>query len=596
MTAVNQHPDSAYTPRWDAIPRYRENTGPDQPGLAGGKPFSRQTAGKKAEDLLNRFERAFTQAPATQAETASLLRFSHDWDQLTYAVSQLAEDLLTAGDCPIGVTAAPDLPPQSKTAYHELLGLADQAEIKRVGRLTRILTSRELYQLALQIGSRPLLRLQNAVSLSDPAAAAERAALQTAILAYWNSLDKPDRGRADCFSALAQPGSGLRRLRVRHLFAYLREPVRPGEMPLLYDHEYTELLVCRQLYAQKLGFNDGLRLCLAEMELPRVTTEQLSGFLQELERWLIPLAAALRQRQNTLMAVPGAKNSDGPDFLNRPEAFIAWADQCFGPPWSDGKLWQTCLQEGYLTLNTSEPGIAGPVWVGEAAGTKLPRVVLDFSQPDNGTTKILDLCLAYGYLRASDRGQTGCSLGFSASYPESCFLRGFGAAVLLYGWSQNAADDKTARQLFDGWLSETIQALLQATLLTTFELACFSDANQTVLARQDLWLGLLSRFYPEKVNDSGWLQSEVNSWHGYCSVFAAPLAYLPPLLAAVSSLTLWDQCRVNQRASFAAYLRFVHALNRETWDEAIKTAKLPDPFDLSTIRRASFRLAYHFQL
>ncbi|MDD2212960.1 MAG: hypothetical protein PHR21_00210 [Oscillospiraceae bacterium] len=586
MTAAEQPADSAYTPDWAAVPRYQEAAGPEAFIPGGGRPALLPNAGKKAEDLLNRFERALAQAAASQAETACLVRFSHDWDQLTYAVSQQAETLLTGGYHP----EICGCPRPAAAAGHDLLSQADQAEVKRVGCLSRILTSRDLYQLALQIGSRPLLRLQNAVSLTDPAAAAERMALQTAVLAYWNSLDKPDRGRADCFKALTQPGSGLKRLRVRQLFDYLRQPVQPGEMQLLYDHEYTELLACRQLYAQKLGFNDGLSLCLAEMELPRVTAGQLSGFLQELERWLIPLAAALRQH-------PEAPAAAGPDFLNQPERFIAWADQRFGPPWSDGKLWQIARNKGYLSLVTADLSAAGPAaWVGEGAAGRLPRVVLDFSRPDNSIAKILDLCLAYGYLRASDQGLTGCSLGFPASYPEACFLRGLAAAVLFADWLQAEPDNKTARQLLDGWLAETIQTLLKAALLTAFELACFNDANQTVLARQDLWLSLLVRYYPEKAADSAWLQSQANGWHGSCSLFAAPLAYLPPLLAAVSSLTLWDQCRVNLRSGFAAYLRFVHAINRETWDEALQTARLPDPFALSTIRRASFRLAYHFQL
>ncbi len=170
--------------------------------------------------------------------------------------------------------------------------------------------------------------------------------------------------------------------------------------------------------------------------------------------------------------------------------------------------------------------------------------------------------------------------------------KGFGLVGLVLDRLPGAyLTPEEGKQVRDALLVQLLNDLIYTAMVEEFEDFCYSDESDDV-RRNEEWLRLMERWYPDLADDHEWLLIQEESWRLIPSLVLAPYYGVAEFSSRLLALQLWDLAKDDAEGARAAYLRLIAAKRSDSLEESIRQAKLRPQDDTDVVKRLAYQMAF----
>lgn len=354
-----------------------------------------------------------------------------------------------------------------------------------------------------------------------------------------------------------------------------------GENEVKIDEIFEKLVKVRDRIAKKLGFKNFVELGYVRMKRTDYNPEMVQKFRDQVEKYIVPLAGELYQKQKKRLELDELKHYDEKfefqDGNATPKGDSRWiienAKKMYdelSPETSD--FFNYMMEHELMDLVTKK---------GKSAGGYC-TYIHDYGSPFifsnfNGTAGDIDVMTH----EAGHAFQVYLSRwvgipGLDCTY-ESAEIHSMSMEFFTWPWMELFFREDTDKYKF-AHLGGAIKFIPYGVTVDAFQHYIYQNPEATREERKKAWRDLEKKYLPHKNYSESDFLERGNWWHQQNHIFSAPFYYIDYTLAQICALQFWKAMKEDQEAAWQDYINVSNVGGTHSFLELLERGNLISPF------------------
>ena len=350
-----------------------------------------------------------------------------------------------------------------------------------------------------------------------------------------------------------------------------------------FDELFDKLVKVRTTIAQKLGYKNFVQLGYNRMLRTDYNADMVAVFREQILKYVLPIAAKLRERQRVRIGVDKLKmydwghnfNSGNPRPKGTPEEIVATGQRMYSEISPETKEFFDFMVKNNLMDLVNRKGKAAGGYCTMFNTYKAPFIFANF----NGTIGDIDVLTH----EAGHAFQGYESRHFEVEeylFPtmEACEIHSMSMEQLTYPWMNLFFGGDTEKYKFVH-LSSNVLFLPYGTAVDEFQHRVYENPTLTPSERKTLWIEMEKKYRPWIDYDGIDYLERGGFWQRQGHIYRSPFYYIDYCLAQLCAFQFWSKGRTDFKSAWQDYLRLCQAGGSQSFLELVKLANIRSPFD-----------------
>lgn len=351
-----------------------------------------------------------------------------------------------------------------------------------------------------------------------------------------------------------------------------------------FDQIYDDLVRVRTTIAQKLGFENFIKLGYLRMNRTDYNASMVAGYRDQILKYIVPVATKLKQRQKDRLGLDQMYYYD--ESFNYktgnavPQGQSQWiVDQAkvmyeeLSP--ETNEFFNFMISNNLMDL-VAKKGKAGGGFCTAIPNYEAPYIFSNF----NGTSGDIDVLTH----EAGHAFQVYQSLKQKIEVPEylwptyeACEIHSMSMEFFTWPWMDRFFKDQTDKYKFTH-LSSALLFLPYGVAVDEFQHWVYENYQATKEERNAAWREIEKKYKPHLNYEGNHYLESGNFWKGQGHIFNSPFYYIDYTLAQVLAFQFWKKSMENFEGAWADYLHLCKLGGTKSFLNLVEEAKLISPF------------------
>ncbi|HET7656891.1 MAG TPA: M3 family oligoendopeptidase [Bacillales bacterium] len=350
-----------------------------------------------------------------------------------------------------------------------------------------------------------------------------------------------------------------------------------------FDDIYDKLVKVRTKMAQKLGYENFVELGYARMERSDYNSEMVANFRKQVEKYIVPAAEKLRERQRRRINVEKLMHYDTPfEFKTGnaapkgdPDWIVANAEKMYSEMSSEtNEFFQHMLENELMDL-VSKKGKANGGYCTYISQYKAPFIFSNF----NGTSGDVDVLtheVGHAFQVYSSRNFKVPEYHFPTS--ESAEIHSMSMEFFAWPWMERFFKEDTEKYKFSH-LSGSLLFIPYGVSVDEFQHFVYENPEVTPAERKKKWREIEKKYLPHRDYSENAYLERGGFWHRQGHIFQSPFYYIDYTLAQVCAFQFWKKSQEDYEAAWTDYLHLCRQGGSQSFTGLVSFAGLISPFE-----------------
>lgn len=349
------------------------------------------------------------------------------------------------------------------------------------------------------------------------------------------------------------------------------------------DQIFDDLVKVRTKIAQELGHENFIELGYDRMMRTDYNAEMVANFRKQVEKYIVPLATKLKERQSKRIGVKKLKYFDEPIIFHTgnatpkgtPEWIIESGQNMYNELSKETGEFFAFMKENNLMDLVAKKGKAGGGYCTFIENYKAPFIFSNF----NGTSGDIDVLTH----EAGHAFQVYLSRGFDVPeyyWPtyEACEIHSMSMEFFTWPWMDGFFQEDTEKYHF-AHLSGALLFLPYGVAVDEFQHWVYENPTVSPLERKQAWRKIEKKYMPHKDYDGQDFLEKGGFWQKQAHIYNSPFYYIDYTLAQICAFQFWKRSRHNWEEAWADYLELCKLGGSKSFTELVREANLVSPFE-----------------
>ncbi|MCL2409510.1 MAG: M3 family oligoendopeptidase [Oscillospiraceae bacterium] len=353
------------------------------------------------------------------------------------------------------------------------------------------------------------------------------------------------------------------------------------------DELFDELVKLRVEIAKKLRFDNFVELGYYRMTRNCYDKDMVAKFREGVRKYIVPVAARLKQEQAERLDLPGLKMYDdallfpegNEDPFGTPEEIVEQGRKMYHELSPETAEFIDFMLENELFDVLSRTGKSGGGYCATIDEYKSPFIFANF----NGTSGDIDvLTHEAGHALNSYLTRDKEPSGLRDCTYETAEVHSMSMEFFTWPWMDKFF--KNADKYRYSHLAGALTFIPYGVMVDEFQHRVYENPGMTPRERNEVWKELEGIYRPWlDLSDTPFFE-EGRRWQSQAHIFERPFYYIDYCLAQTIALSFWAQTQEDRAPAWEKYLKFMEFTGTETFTSSIDKCGLPDPFDPEALR------------
>lgn len=348
------------------------------------------------------------------------------------------------------------------------------------------------------------------------------------------------------------------------------------------DDLYDKLVRVRTAMGRKLGFDGFSPLGYLQMQRNCYTKENIAKFRANVLKYLVPLAAKLRNKVAADLNWDVQRvydmdvyTKDEPRPIGTPDQMFKNASKMYNEMSEEtGKLFDTMVESECFDVMSREGKWGGGYCEGLPA-YKLPFILSNW----NGSAGDVDvLTHEFGHALEFYKSFFIESEFLSSISMETAEVHSMSMEFLAYPWIDLFFGDKTAEYKFYH-IGGAVTFIPYGTIVDYFQQTCYDNPDMTPAERNAFYNKIEKEFLPWMTTEGIPALQDGRRWQRQAHIFESPFYYIDYCFAQFTALQFLAMSQEDYKAAFDKYIRFLNYGGTKTYVELLEACGLKSPFE-----------------
>jgi M3 family oligoendopeptidase len=349
------------------------------------------------------------------------------------------------------------------------------------------------------------------------------------------------------------------------------------------DEIYDDLVKVRTTIAKKLGYKTFTEVGYARMNRTDYNAEMVANFREQVQKYLVPVATHLRERQKERIGVDVLRYYDnGFSFKTgnpTPKGDAEWIIENGNKMYEElstetHEYHQFMVQNDLMDL-LSKKGKASGGYCTYISKYRAPYIFANF----NGTAGDIDVLTH----EAGHAFQVYSSRDYQVpeySFPtlEACEIHSMSMEFFAWPWMELFFKEDTEKYKFSH-LSGALLFIPYGVAVDEFQHFVYGNPEASPSDRKKAWREIEKKYLPHLNYEGNDFLEEGSFWQQQGHIYNSPFYYIDYTLAQVCALQFWKRLMENRESAWADYLHLCKLGGSKPFTELVKEAKLVSPFE-----------------
>jgi M3 family oligoendopeptidase len=350
-----------------------------------------------------------------------------------------------------------------------------------------------------------------------------------------------------------------------------------------FDTIYDELVKVRHEIAQKLGYSNFVELAYNRLYRTDYNAGMVAKFRQQVEKYIVPIASKLKERQQERIGVdrltyydePFNFETGNPVPKGSPEWIIENGQKMYDELSPETGRFFSFMVENNLMDLVAKTGKASGGYCTYVEDYKTPFIFSNF----NGTSGDIDVLTH----EAGHAFQVYSSRHFDIPeyyWPtyEACEIHSMSMEFFTWPWMELFFKEDSDKYKFSH-LSDALLFLPYGVSVDEFQHWVYEHPNATPAERKQQWREIERKYLPHKDYDGNSYLEAGGFWQRQGHIYNDPFYYIDYTLAQICAFQFWKRSRENREAAWEDYLKLCKLGGSLPFTELVKEAHLISPFE-----------------
>ena len=363
------------------------------------------------------------------------------------------------------------------------------------------------------------------------------------------------------------------------------------------DRIYDDMVKVRQTMAEKLGYENYVKLGYLNMCRNCYTAEDVAKFREAVVKYIVPVADRLRREQAERIGVAyPMKYADTAVFYRdgnavpqgSPEDILEAGRRFYRQLSPQTAEFFDFMMENELMDVLSRKGKAAGGYCTELSDFSSPFIFANF----NGTQGDVEVIThEAGHAFAAYTTRDVFPTDNRQPTLESCEIHSM--TMEFFGWA--SAEDffgKDSGKFCRKHLSDALTFIPYGTMVDHFQHIVYQHPEYSPAMRIAEWKRLTAIYMPWIDLDGSPFYGEGRAWQRQTHIYERPFYYIDYCLAQTVALEFWAIMQTDRAEAFERYMKLVSLGGTETFDGLVAAAGLDTPFGdeaLKTVAEAAVK-------
>ncbi|WP_318504991.1 M3 family oligoendopeptidase [Bacillus sp. T3] len=349
------------------------------------------------------------------------------------------------------------------------------------------------------------------------------------------------------------------------------------------DQIFDDLVKVRTEIAKALGYSNFVELGYDRMSRTDYNSEMVAKFRKQVEKYIVPLATKLKDRQRMRIGVEKLKYYDEPIIFHTgnatpkgsPEWIIENGQKMYNELSPETGEFFKFMTESHLMDLVAKTGKAGGGYCTFIENYKAPFIFSNF----NGTSGDIDVLTH----EAGHAFQVYLSRQFDIPeyyWPtyEACEIHSMSMEFFTWPWMDIFFKEDTEKYHF-AHLSGALLFLPYGVAVDEFQEWVYENPNVSPKERNQAWRVIEKKYLPHKDYDGLSYLENGGFWQKQAHIYNSPFYYIDYTLAQICAFQFWKRSRHNWDDAWADYLKICKLGGSKSFTELVAEANLVSPFE-----------------
>ncbi len=354
------------------------------------------------------------------------------------------------------------------------------------------------------------------------------------------------------------------------------------------DQIYDQLVKVRTNIARTLGYENFIEVGYMRMNRSDYNAEMVAAFREQVRKYIVPVAAKLRERQRQRIGVEQLMYYDN-DFIFKtgnatpkgsPEWIVANARQMYKELSPETDEFFTMMIEQEMMDLVSKKGKAGGGYCTYIPSLSAPFIFSNF----NGTSGDIDV-LTHEAGHALQAYVSGHYQIPEYYFPtsEAAEIHSMSMEFITWPWMHLFFQEETDKYKFSH-LSEALMFIPYGVAVDEFQHFVYAHPSATPAERKRAWREIERTYLPQRNYAGNDYLERGGFWQRQAHIFNSPFYYIDYTLAQVCAFQFWKRAHEDREAAWTDYMHLCKLGGSRSFTELVAAANLISPFDESCIQ------------
>ena len=350
-----------------------------------------------------------------------------------------------------------------------------------------------------------------------------------------------------------------------------------------FDRLFDDLVKLRDRIAKKLGYKNFVQMGYDRMGRTDYNSEMVSKFRSQVEKFIVPIAVKLKQKQQSRLGLESFKYYDQPlDYKSgnaKPHGSPDWIVSCAKNMYSElspetNEFFNFMLDNEMMDLVNKKGKDTGG-YCTFIEKYKAPFIFSNFNGT-MGDIEVLTHEAGHAFQAYSSRNFEIPEYFFPTS--EACEIHSMSMEFLTWPWMNCFFKDQTEKFKYSH-LKGSVIFIPYGVSVDEFQHWVYENPNATPLERKQAWLKIEKKYLPYIDYDNNEFLEKGGRWQQQRHIYMSPFYYIDYCLAQICAFQFWKKALENREEALVDYLRLCRAGGSKSFLGLVETANLISPFE-----------------
>ncbi|GGJ07958.1 M3 family oligoendopeptidase [Paenibacillus hunanensis] len=348
------------------------------------------------------------------------------------------------------------------------------------------------------------------------------------------------------------------------------------------DRIYDELVKVRTTIARKLGYNTFTELAYARMNRTDYGPEQVAAFRKQVQEYIVPAAARLKERQRQRLGLDRLAyfdqsfsfESGNPTPKGDADFIINNGAKMYSELSPEIDAFYRMMQENELMDLLSKKGKMGGGYCTFLNDYQSPFIFANF----NGTSGDIDV-LTHEMGHAFQVYESRHFEVPEYIWPtyEAAEIHSMSMEFFTWPWMELFFKEDTDKYKFDH-LSGALNFIPYGVAVDEFQHVIYDNPEFTPAERKAAWKAIEEKYLPFWDQSDNPFLAAGGYWQKQGHIYEAPFYYIDYTLAQICAFQFWKKMHQDQKAAWADYVNLCKQGGSKSFTGLVEVAGLISPF------------------